>query len=205
MKTFLKVLAIINIVLAPVFLITQSYFKFFLSVILGVLLWIAVKKGIYDKPLFSITEYAPTPIPDKYGSYKYVDVIRNQTYAYYIDYLFSDKRYMEMEKTDYEKDFYINENVDKFKFYDYPCQLVPNGNLYDVVVSSPIGTETIGTIPKDKLTETEYENGDFKIQTSGGRGWKIYESEDGKLKYSKEEVFPYKMKVKIKIDEGNNG
>lgn len=203
MKKFIKFISIINIVLSPIYLITNSYKMFFINIFIGALGLYYLKKGVYDKPLFKKEEIPPIlpTLPKRQYEYKYIEVTRNNNRVKYIGYLFSNHKFVKREKEDYDKEVWVGNNVYKYEFDEIPCTLLDNGNYYDVCVETPICKEIVGTIPKARLHDGNYDIGFASLLTEGGSGWKIYEDEekDYKIKFSELQRFPYEMVVEVEI------
>ena len=213
MKVLYKIYRVIEIIMGIIIFLFSIVFlfalKFELSTLLLSLNFLAFSVYLifFSPKVFSMFSKAekkrkellkelnkPMVEPPK-ETYYYAPIIRDQTYMYYIDYLFSAKKYYADTKEEIDIDDYNEDDIiDKYSFESYPCKLIPNGDLYDVEVSTPICTETIGQVEKRFIPANMTK---VLVGTSGGVGWKVYCSKDDRLRLSSETFFPYEVRLVV--------
>ena len=191
MKTFIRICAILNIMIG----LTLIYYKLFILGTLATINGIAVYKHYRRKKLPTSCKLDDNPestLSEPELEKKHFHVKRNGKYVYYIDYMFAHKMYYLNDLNDLEP--YEDSEIDKYKFQDIPCYLVENENGYDVVVELN-DKEIIGSVSKDKLTQDIYLNNKFMLSTYGGKAYEVIGHSPGRLRLGKELFNDYEMSV----------
>lgn len=123
---------------------------------------------------------------------KNISVTRNEKYARYIDYLFDSNRYETVEYDNDDLELYVDDIAYVYEFDDILCQLVDNGTSYDVLVSTPLAVEIVGTVDKDKISKQDVDTKRFWLKTYGGKGFEVYETDSGRIRKKENQIITIK-------------